>query len=73
MKRQPPPRRSRFFRLVWGNDPEQSGGAGGELPGQLAFLTCFSIRFVHPPLILTQDEIQDLRWLLNQSIQNGEE
>jgi hypothetical protein len=70
MKHQPPPRKSRFFQLIWGNDPEQDGGVDGEPPGQLAFLTCLSIRFVHPPLILTQDEMQDLRWLLNQSSQN---
>lgn len=58
--------KSRFFQLAWGNDPEQAAVAGDV--AQLAILTCTSIRFVHPPLVLTPEECQDLRWLLDQPL-----
>lgn len=60
-----PPLKSQFFQLAWHNDPEQ-GGIAGDPHAKLALLTCTAIRFVHPPLVLTHEEYQDLRWLLDQ-------
>lgn len=62
-----PPLKSQFFQLAWRNDPEQ-GDIASDSYAKLALLTCTAIRFVHPPLILTLEEYQDLRRLLDQPL-----